>query len=119
MTSVLMNPSGDGLFYDELSLWSQPLDAQDVFAIGGSYGAVGSNIDVLPPVDPTVFSPNDEQSTSLAAHIIEAASSDMSLLVAYLEAARGAAYGQCYQGGHSDARDLALSRATRSSGFQT
>ena len=97
-----------GLFYDELSLWSRPLEAEEISTLAASYNFVSTN-ESMPPAGQAL--PGAEQAASLAVHLVEAAGADLHLLASYLDAERAVSYGECYQGGASPARDRARGRA--------
>lgn len=97
-----------GVFYDELSLWNRALDPTEFAGMAGSYNFTSANETVR-----SATTLAGEQAIGLAAHLVEAAAADLNLLASYLNAARGASYGECYLGGGSPSRDLARNRAGR------
>jgi hypothetical protein len=99
-----------GLFYDELSLWSRALEPEEVSSLAATYNFIPAN-ESVPPANEIL--PGKEQATGLAVHVIEAAAADLNLLAGYLEAERRVSYGECYQGGASSARTRAQNRVGR------
>jgi len=97
-----------GVFYDELSLWSRPLDPDELARMAASYHFTSTAQSVSSDIPP-----GKEQATGLAAHLLEAAGADLNLLASYIDAARGASYPECYLGGPSATRDLTQDRAGR------
>lgn len=101
--------SPTGLMYDEVSLWSRPISPDEFYAMDALY-LDNQHSQSLIPND---TAPGQEQGVSLAAHMLEAANADLTLLQDYLQAERTVSYPECYLGGPSPARDRALGRAGR------
>jgi hypothetical protein len=97
-----------GVFYDDLTLWSRPLDPDEFAAMAARYAFTPANETIGSGV-----AAGGEQATGLAAHLVEAAGADLNLLTSYVDAARGASYSECYLGGSSPIRAAAQDRAGR------
>jgi hypothetical protein len=109
-------PSGG---FDEISLWPRPLSREVLLDMSRSYidssgtpDFDGVGVPARGP-DGIAAQAGDEQSTGVAAHIIDAASAHADLLVAYIEAERSAMYDACYLGGTTEARGRVAGRVGR------
>lgn len=95
--------------WDEVSLWDRAIQPEEFSALVDSYGGLATK-ESLPPHS---TAPVGDQATGLPVQLLEAASADLDLLSAYIEAERSVMYDECYAGGHSDARDRVAKRGGR------
>ncbi|HET9626674.1 MAG TPA: hypothetical protein VFP84_35165 [Kofleriaceae bacterium] len=90
---------------DEVSLWNRPLQPEDVVAMYNAYALnpAQSTVLPLPPPParvapaPQLVLPGTEQAGGLAPQLLESAAAHAHLLTAYVHAASGTIYAQCYQ----------------------
>ena len=94
---------------DEVALFNRPIQSSELVAMAERYAQTPANESL--PAKSQITLPGKDQSAGVAVHIVEAASADLDLLTAYIEAERSVMYEECYLGGASPARDRVAARA--------
>jgi len=106
-SATLNHQFGSWFFYDDLSLWSRAISAEEVEVMDQRSSLAGGAM--LPPK----LALTGEQTAGLAVHLVEATGAQLELLGEYLDAERAVIYPDCSRNRPSAAMTRALDRVGR------